>query len=888
VAEIEQVIRVYQQDDRNFLLPPPPQRLTAESYLDISHEALLRQWRLFAGEWQEQERRDASELRRLAELASLRKQNQEVGLLPARDLDRIGRWKQRVSPEWARRYVTQNEWVDTLAFVEDSQAEVKREEEVRRNEARRKRVWVQAVALVLTVATLVSLVAAIFSYWQMTQAERAQNEAKEQLFGALLSSARAGRFSGQLGQRFDSLEALSKAARMHFHSDEQLRERLRNEATVAMALPDFRPGPSWHHDEVVAVDESYKLSAKIDGDVITVHSVPDGREVGRIESHQPEALFFSQDGSLLAQSTRSSDGTKMWTVWRWADAHSVLGEPVRGEWCIAFSPDNHHIAIAQGNSILRFDLDTGKEVNHWGVRGRVNALAFNPDSRKIAVGYDNPNLNPEVTSIYDAATGELCAELQVGSVTSQVLAWHPDGIRLAIGSTDPRIQIWNVITKQKVASLEGHVQQVTNLSFHPDGQLLASCGWEGVCRFWNPSTGRQVMQSSSFTPPFFFSRDGQWFGAIGTGDEGKRLEAASPSEYRTIVSSLGAGKDYYLDGAVSPDGRLVAFATVNPEQSADDGVRVWDLSSWRELAFLPIGTTYCVLFQPDGRELITCGAGTGRLLRWPIQRSADSPDQMRLGPSKVIPLPFWIERASRSQDGRTLAAVGKPGAIVVDLSTGGASELLPHEYACYVALSPDGQWMATSGWHSDRVRLWKAPNGITDKEWRLAYESVPGQMTRVAFSPDSRTLITGRADEFAFWDVASRVPAQRIPSEPGGALRDVAFSPDGKLMALALSPSIVQLRETASGRIVARLEDPHGDRITWMGFNADGTRLLTCSAFAKAIHDWDLRAIRARLKSMGLDWDWPEFPPSSELRPFPANPVRSIEVISDQIPKGDH
>jgi WD40 repeat protein len=221
----------------------------------------------------------------------------------------------------------------------------------------------------------------------------------------------------------------------------------------------------------------------------------------------------------------------------------------------------------------------------------------------------------------------------------------------------------------------------------------------------------------------------------------------------------------------------------------------------------------------------------------------------------------------------------------VDLSTDGASKLLDHENACYVALSPDGQWMATSGWHSDRARLWKAPNGITDKEWKLAHESVPGKMTRVAFSPDSRTLITGRAEEFAFWDVASRASTQRIPSEPGGALRDVAFSPDGKLMALALSPSVVQLRETASGRIVAKLEDPHGDRITWMGFNADSTRFMTCSNFAKAIHDWDLRAIRARLKSMGLDWDWPEFPPSSECDRSPRIPLGASKLSAIKFPK---
>lgn len=858
VAEIEQVIRVFQQDDRNFLLPPPAQHLTTESYLDISHEALLRQWRLFAGEWQEQERRDASELRRLAELASLRKQNQEVGLLPARDLDRIDRWKQRVSPNWASRYVTLNEWEDTLAFVEDSQAERKREEEVRRNEARRKRAWVLAVALVLFVATLVSLTAAIFSFSQMNRARLAEHEGKEQLFRTLLSSARAGRFSGQEGQRFASLDALTKAARMHFD------EQLRNEATVAMALPDFRAGPSWHHDGIAAVDASYKLSAKTDAEgLITVRSVPEGREVGRIASgRKPLGLFFSKDGRFLAQY----DSNATWRIWRWADARPVLSKPLAGGWAIEFSPDNKYVALAQKDEVLRIDLETGKEENRWKTSGAIHALAFHPDSRQLAVGYDNLG----DTSIYDAANGKLLANLPVHS---NVLAWHPDGVRLAIGvsNEDPRIQIWNVKGPEpfQVASLEGHVQLVTGLSFHPDGQLLASYGWEGVCRFWNPSTGRQVLQSSSFQP-YFFSSDGRWYGAVGTGDEGKLLEAASPSEYRTIVSSLGAGQGQYYDGAASPDGRLFAFAM-------EDGVRVWDPSSWRELAFLPVGLTYCVLFQPDGGELIACS--NGELIRWPIQRGADSPDQMRLGPAKTISLPLAIERASRSQDGRTLAAVGRGGAVVVDLSTGQASAILPHDVACYVAMTPDGQWMATSGWHSDRARLWKAPNGTTEKEWKLAHESIPGQMTRVAFTPDSRTLITGRADEFAFWDVASHESARRIPSELGGALRDVAFSPDGKLMALALSPPVVQLLETASGRVVARLEDPHGDRVTWMGFNADGTRLLTCSNFAKAIHDWDLRAIRARLKAMDLDWEWPEFPPSSELRPLPGNPIRNIEVI---------
>ena len=164
VAEIEQVVRVFQQDDRNFLLPPPPQPLTAESYLDISHEALLRQWRLFAGEWQEQERRDASELRRLAELASLRKQGQDVGLLPAQDLERIARWKQRVSAEWARRYVTKEAWGEAISFVEESQSEAKRKG---KEEQRRKRVKFAYLVGIIVLAAMG------FYFWQeMTHAQR--------------------------------------------------------------------------------------------------------------------------------------------------------------------------------------------------------------------------------------------------------------------------------------------------------------------------------------------------------------------------------------------------------------------------------------------------------------------------------------------------------------------------------------------------------------------------------------------------------------------------------------------------------------------------------------------------------------------------------------------
>src|SRR5262249_49156682 len=162
-------------------------------------------------------------------------------------------------------------------------------------------------------------------------------------------------------------------------------------------------------------------------------------------------------------------------------------------------------------------------------------------------------------SVYDAASGVLLTDLPVGAMTESVVAWHPDGRRLAVTGSlvNPVIQIWDVAASRKVAMLEGHVQRVTYLSFHPDGSLLASASWDGTLRLWNPSTGRQLMQVLPVLPQF--SSDGRWLGVAVHGEQAQMLEVTTTSEYRTLVSSLGAGQGgYNRYSAISPDGQLLA------------------------------------------------------------------------------------------------------------------------------------------------------------------------------------------------------------------------------------------------------------------------------------------------------------------------------------------
>jgi WD40 repeat protein len=224
-----------------------------------------------------------------------------------------------------------------------------------------------------------------------------------------------------------------------------------------------------------------------------------------------------------------------------------------------------------------------------------------------------------------------------------------------------------------------------------------------------------------------------------------------------------------------------------------------------------------------------------------------------------------------SGDERTLAVVGESAGqcVLLDLETEAVRPSdMPHANVGYVAMSADAKRIATSGWHSEQVKLWNGESGKLLKAWDVAVSA------NVFFTPDNRELIVVHANEFTFRDVNSLEITRRMPRDIGLYPGYVVFTPDGKLMALEMTPGVIHLKEVTSGRTVAKLEDPHGDLSTWMQFTPDGTQLIVAARYAGAIHRWDLRAIRARLKTMNLDWDWPEFSaplaetsPSRSLRP---------------------
>ena len=169
MEEITEVVRLFRDDDRNFVITSPEGAITADTIIDVSHEALLRRWDLFSTQWLVQERADAAELRRLTEQAELR----NAGVLSEKALVRVEAWRERVSLNWALRYVTAEAWDKAMSYIEASRADVRQAEDQLRRQNKQRQLFFRLFVLILIVATTISTLAAFVAWKEKKTAEDA-------------------------------------------------------------------------------------------------------------------------------------------------------------------------------------------------------------------------------------------------------------------------------------------------------------------------------------------------------------------------------------------------------------------------------------------------------------------------------------------------------------------------------------------------------------------------------------------------------------------------------------------------------------------------------------------------------------------------------------------
>jgi RNA polymerase sigma factor (sigma-70 family) len=516
-------------------------------------------------------------------------------------------------------------------------------------------------------------------------------------------------------------------------------------------------------------------------------------------------LRFSPDGRTLAMTvTRRDVATRKSETFIDLLDTAAPTEPrrrIRGDWArlrdLRFSPDGRVLAtasndsktnVAQGKaeigSTRLWDVATSRELGRFPVEGAgVGLVAFSPDGRRLAAAVAD-----ETIRIYDRTTGKerlprLGAEdrfrpkgvhmdragLANGDFMHMIaMAFSPDGAVLASGSHgsgntgDPWIAgvyLWDVERGRELRRIPAHQGWTLALAYSPDGRTLATTGTEMVVRVWDAATGREAIPQSGHRSEI-------------------NLIAVSPA-----------------DGTIFTAGQ-------------DGTIREWEIASGRARGvFAAFSSSISAMaFAPDGKALLV-GQGLGVVTLWDV--------------------------ATRRKVRQFAPSSNEEGG-----------------YVWHLAFAPDGKTVA-SGWKVWDVATGRVLAAFPDRDPR---KDLPAKFSTIFYTPDGQQIITAESQGVRFWDIASGQET-RGAVRAGIVLRSVALSHDGRFLASGgegprprmgggkNDPSI-HVRELATGQEVATLVG-HEEGTRDLAFSPDGRLLASGSGSNHSTHDatvriWDL------------------------------------------------
>lgn len=631
------------------------------------------------------------------------------------------------------------------------------------------------------------------------------------------------------------------------------------------------------------------------------------RHTSDIGTNAPRSLLLSVQAASLSMDGR--DGTLLGIDGLRRQLRVIGGRPLGGHEksarVAAFSKDRRWLATGSDDGAIRlWDLDSvnpaSRSILLGGHGGAIHGLAFSPDGQWLVSGAADGAIRLWRRTADGAKPGPSYGGGQYGAI--RAVAISPDGAWLAAGTQSGKLCIWKMTGEGPVeAPCETWTDElpVMHVVFSPKGRWLAtSC--TGGCkdfgapvRLWDLSAGfpdqepRRLTHATQLDEDsllaFAFNADetrlavaygyavevwdltqqnppqhvvgryagsGGWVGAVGLSPDNKWLAVGSGSGAAVMLWDLtGARKDpVALKGhraavnavVFSDDGRWLATG------GQDATVRLWDLdeptipSTVLRGQELPVRQ---VLFSPgaEPRHLVTLGDDVNARL-WTVPDPVADPLVLRARVKPAIigmavsPDGNWIATSSQEDKKLVLWSARDPRQPARELPLPGASHA--------IAFSPDGRWLAAKSQDQHVISLWhmkdlsRLPLELFEQRW--------GDVRTLAFSPDNRWLVSGtwEGGMVNLWDVSGDSPSlePRHRCIQGDPVREPAFSADGRYLATAahgLNARIWDLRASnpcANPRLLA-----HGDVVYQVVFSPDARWAATASMDTKG-RLWDLGA----------------------------------------------
>ena len=857
---VADVVEHFRQPGCNFLVATPPTPLARNTTLDISHEALLRQW-VKLGKWLDDEAESAADYCRLEDDARSW-QKLEKGFLQPPELDIYLQQSQKWTSEWARRYGT--DFALAMQYLKESKAQKERldaEAEARRNELAAERArtaqearkaarfrWIVAgLAMVLAIITTLATVAWIQSRKASRNSVIAWKQGIEARMNSIIATSVsiAARAYQLRDERLDTALLLATEAE-NLATQEKRDNLLPDPFGTLMTMAYYNP----------------RLRTFLNGGKSPVNAVafsPDGKQVATgdytgdvalwdVETHQViERHLKSDDSTRLADGavraiTFSADGRHLAVSSNEIWLHS-LSPDHRGNrrvspearvaqrlyYSLAFSSDSKLLACgdSKGNVVIRNLATDAEAIIHVESetagslpnKVKIRGLSFDGDARVLAAGCSDGRI-----LIWKRQADEWVAEKDrdfVGEPTGkdgenyatkapvQCLSVTSDGKYLAVGRNSGAVHLYDLSDHNpspKPFGSGAHGGFITSLAFAPDSKHLISSGNDGTLRLWEVPKLKPVGQPfTGHVGRVFavtFSHDSRIVAS--GGEDGSAILWDTKENVAETVRQETSGSEFSV--AFTPDGVWEAYGYERgfwTDAKVSVRFRKRDDESGEKFQPAAAGErgVPLVAFSGDGKRLATTMPG---------------------GPLRVYALPKELPKDGSDWNPQLIKEIA-----ISQVS----ANVPPNLVITAIGLSRDGSRVAagfTAEGHQ-RAAVWGVSSGAKSNDLP-GIAGIDEDILVIQFSPDGTRLVFGGGDTAVIWRVGegSKASNTTLLTKHTGKIRSVAFSPDGKIFATASGDTTLILWDE-NGKPMAPPLTGHKQSVVTTAFSRDGKWLASGS-----------------------------------------------------------